>query len=132
MARFIRIRTGGVGREVGEETVPTITGVISKRLRPNSLFEDFEIGALINASVSKLAAVPNPDCARTDVLVSVDDNVPVRIKDTTSACGSEGSELTLVVGCVSGPSKSAVTRYPRITAWPSMFKTGSAPRRGGK
>src|SRR3981081_1762476 len=103
-------RWAAVRRAVGDEPVPPMTGLISSRLRPNSLFVAFEIGALINASVSKLAAVPNPDCARTEVLVSVDDKVPVRINDTTSACGNAGSELTLVVGCESGASRGAVAR----------------------
>ena len=83
--------------------------MISK-LSPNSLFVAREIGALINASVSKLAAVPRPDWARTEVLVSVDESVPVKINDTTSACGKDGSAPTLVVGCDSGPSIVAVTR----------------------
>ena len=55
------MRCAAVRRAVGVEPVPAITGLISKRLRPNSLFEALEIGAVINASVSKLAAVPNPD-----------------------------------------------------------------------
>ena len=92
------IRRAAVSRAVGVELVPEITGVISRRLNPNSLFVAREIGALIKASVNKLAAVPSPDCARTEVLVSVDDSVPVRINETTSACGSDGSEPTLVVG----------------------------------
>src|ERR1700704_3447988 len=108
--RSLLSRRAAVRRAVGVEPVPPMTGVISRRLRPNSLFVAFEIGALINASVRRLAAVPSPDCASTDVLVSVDDKVPVRINDTTSACGNAGSELTLVVGCESGPSSKAVTR----------------------
>src|SRR5438309_4119563 len=98
-----------VRRAVGVELFGVITGLISK-LSPNSLFVAREIGALINASVSKLAAVPRPDWARTEVLVSVDERVPVRIKDRTSACGKDGSAPTLVVGCDSGPSINAVTR----------------------
>ena len=98
-----------VRRAVGVELFGVITGLIA-RLRPNSLFVARETGALIRASVNKLAAVPNPDCAKTDVLVSVEVKVPVKIKDTTSACGSAGSELTLVCGCDSGPSIDVVTR----------------------
>ena len=73
-----------VRRAVGVELFGVITGLISK-LSPNSLFVAREIGALINASVNKLAAVPKPDWASTDVLVSVDESVPVKINDTTSA-----------------------------------------------
>ena len=104
------MRREAVNRAVGVELVPETTGLISKRLRPNSLLVAREIGALISASVNRLAAVPNPDCASTDVPDSVDVSVPVRIRETTSACGKEGSELTLVVGCDNGPSILAVTR----------------------
>ena len=110
IVKSLLILRAAVRRAVGVEPAPAITGLISRRLRPNSLFVARETGALINASVSKLAAVPNPDCAKTDVLVSVEVKVPVKIKDTTSACGSAGSELTLVCGCESGPSIDVVTR----------------------
>src|SRR5215831_18799894 len=99
-----------VKRAVGAEFVPPTTGLISRRLRPNSLFVAREIGALIRASVNRLAAVPNPDCASTDVPESDEVSVPVKIRDTTSACGKEGSEPTLVVGWDKGPSILAVTR----------------------
>src|SRR5207253_78196 len=103
-------------------------GVISSRLRPNSLFVAFEIGALINASVSKLAAVPNPDCARTDVPVSVALKVPVRISDTTSACGKAGSELTFDDGWESGPFSRAVTRETRrLSNWAVYANLNSPP-----
>src|SRR5581483_1783920 len=104
------MRRAAVKRAVGVELVPEITGLISNRLNPKSLFVAREIGALMSASVNKLAAVPNPDWANTEVLVSVADNVPVRINDTTSACGSAGSDPTFVVGCDKGPSIMAVTR----------------------
>jgi hypothetical protein len=63
-------RRAAVSRAVGVDPVPLMTGLISAA-QPNNLFEAREIGALINASVNKLAAVPSPDCASTDVLVSV-------------------------------------------------------------
>src|SRR5215475_186194 len=99
-----------VNRAVGAEVLVPRTGLISRRLSPNNLLLAREIGALISASVSKLAAVPRPDCAKTDAFVSVDASVPVRINDTTSACGNAGSAATLVVGCDNGPSIIAVTR----------------------
>src|SRR5215831_13028145 len=104
------IRRAAVKRAVGAEPVPVTTGLISNLLKPNSLLVAREIGALIRASVNKLAAVPKPDCARTDALWSVEVSVPVRINDTTSACGRDGSDPTLVVGCDNGPSIRAVTR----------------------
>src|SRR5712691_10608675 len=110
IVKSLLIRRAAVRRAVGAEPAPATTGLISNRFNPKSLFVAREIGALIKASVNKLAAVPSPDCARTDVLVSVDDSVPVRINETTSACGSDGSEPTVVVGCDSGPSIIAVTR----------------------
>ena len=108
--RSFVMRRAAVSRAVGVELVPVITGLISSRLSPNSLFVAREIGALIRASVNRLAAVPKPDCASTEVPVSVDESVPVKINDTTSACGNDGSDPTLVVGCDSGPSIIAVTR----------------------
>ncbi len=104
------MRRATVKRAVGVELFPAITGLISTRLRPNSLFVARDTGAFTKASVSKLAAVPKPDWASTDVLVSLDDSVPLSTSDTTSPWGSEGSELTFVVGCESGPSSNAVTR----------------------
>ena len=56
-----------VRRAVGAELFEVITGLIA-RLSPNSLLVARDTGALISASVNKLAAVPNPDCAKTDVL----------------------------------------------------------------
>src|SRR5256885_5423667 len=102
------IRRATVSLAVGAVPAPPITGLISKRLRPKSLLLARDTGVLISASVNKLAAVPNPDCARTDVLWSVEDKVPVKIKDTTSACGNAGSEVTVVSGCDKGPVIVAV------------------------
>ena len=65
-------RRATVSRAVGVEFVPVVTGLISKRLRPNSLFVARDTGVLITASVSRLAAVPTPDCASTEVLESFD------------------------------------------------------------
>src|SRR6185503_20001537 len=110
MVMSLVMRRAAVSRAVGAALVLEITGLISRRLRPNSLLVAFEIGALINASVKRLAAVPNPDCANTEVLVSLEVSVPVRINDTTSACGKDGSAPTLVVGCDKRPSIIAVTR----------------------
>src|SRR5689334_13982620 len=104
------IRRAAVNRAVGAELVLEITGLISSRLNPKSLLVALEIGALIKASVRRLAAVPRPDCASTEVLLSVEVSVPVKISDTTSACGNDGSAATVVVGCVKGPSIIAVTR----------------------
>src|SRR6185295_20367310 len=103
-------RRAAVRRAVGAELVLEITGFISKRLRPKSLLVAREIGALISASVSRLAAVPKPDWASTEVFCSEEVSVPVRISETTSACGRDGSAPTLVVGCDKGPSIIAVTR----------------------
>src|SRR2546423_7054880 len=97
------MRRAAVNRAVGVELVPVITGLISSRLSPNSLFVARETGALISASVNRLAAVPQPDWARTEVLVAGDDRVPFRINETTSPWGSAGSDPTVVSGCVSGP-----------------------------
>src|ERR1051325_10584646 len=97
------MRRATVSRAVGVEPLPAITGLISRRLNPKILLLARETGALISASVSRLAAVPNPDCAKTDVLWSVVESEPVRINETTSACGSADSELTIVYGCESGP-----------------------------
>ena len=110
IVKSLLIRRAAVRRAVGAEPAPATTGLISNRFNPKSLFVAREIGALIKASVNTLAAVPRPDCAKTDVLVSVEVKVPVKIRDTTSACGSAGSELTLVCGCESGPSIDVVTR----------------------
>ena len=52
------------------EPLPPMTGLISKRLRPNSLLVARCAGALIRASVSKLVAVPRLDCDSTEALVS--------------------------------------------------------------
>src|ERR1041384_6258591 len=104
------MRRAAVRRAVGAELVLVITGFISKRLRPKSLLVAREIGALISASVRRLAAVPKPDCASTDVFCSEEVSVPVKIKETTSACGNDGSAPTLVVGWDKGPSIIAVTR----------------------
>src|ERR1043165_9244809 len=103
-------RRAAVSLAVGAAFVLEITGFISKRLRPKSLLVAREIGALISASVKRLAAVPTPDWARTEVPVSVEVKVPFRINETTSAWGNDGSAPTLVVGCDSGPSIMAVTR----------------------
>src|SRR6185369_12636999 len=103
-------RRAAVKRAVGAEFVLEITGFISRRLSPKSLLVAREIGALIKASVKRLAAVPTPDCANTEVPVSFDVRVPFKINETTSDCGNDGSALTLVVGCVKGPSIMAVTR----------------------
>src|SRR5947207_12319939 len=103
-------RRAAVNRAVGAAFVLVITGLISNRLNPKSLLVARLIGALIKASVKRLAAVPKPDWASTEVLVSVDVSVPVKISETTSACGNDGSAATLVVGCVKGPSIIAETR----------------------
>src|SRR3954454_2007063 len=104
------MRRAAVSRAVGAELVLEMTGLISRRLRANSLFVAREIGALISASVKRLAAVPTPDCASTEVFVSFEVSVPFRINETTSPCGNDGSAATLVVGWVKGPSIIAVTR----------------------
>src|SRR5256885_4673844 len=110
IVKSLLIRRAAVRRAVGAEPAPATTGLISNRLNPKSLFVAREIGALIKASVNTLAAVPRPDCARTDPLLSVEVRVPGKSRDTTSASGSPGFELTLVCGCESGPSIEVVTR----------------------
>ena len=81
------MRCPTVSRAVGVVPAPLITGLISSRLKPNNLFVARDIGVLIIASVNKLAAVPKPDWASTEVFCSLEDNEPVRISETTSACG---------------------------------------------
>ena len=122
---FLLMRRATVRRAVGVELFPAITGLISRRLSPNSLFVARDTGALISASVSKLAAVPKPDWASTDVLVSLEESVPFSTSDTTSPWGSEGSELTFVVGCESGPSSSAgvLVAVPKVKGCPAATGT---------
>jgi len=72
------------------------------------LFVAREIGALIRASVNKLPLCPNL-IGQDRMLVSVCDSVPVKINDTTSACGNDGSAPTLVSDA-QRPSIIAVTR----------------------
>src|SRR5215467_10887587 len=93
-----------------EPVVPPMTGLISKRVRPNSLLVARCAGALISASVSKLVAAPTSDCDRIDELVSPDESCPVVINETTSACGNAGSERTVACGCESGPVRPTMTR----------------------
>ena len=60
-------RRAAVNRAVGAEFVLDITGLISSRLNPKSLLVALVIGALIKASVKRLAAVPKPDWASNHV-----------------------------------------------------------------
>src|SRR5215831_13669393 len=110
MVMSLVTRRAAVRRAVGAEFVVEITGLISSRLKPNSLLLARVIGALINASVRRLAAVPTPDWARTEVPLSVELSVPFKIRETTSPCGNDGSDPTVVFGCDKGPSSKAVTR----------------------
>src|SRR5207237_8665798 len=87
IVKSLVIRRAAVRRAVGAEPAPATIGLISNRLNPKSLSVAREIVALIRASVNKLSAVPNPDCAKTDVLVSVEVKLHVKIKDPTSSCG---------------------------------------------
>src|SRR5215510_14398524 len=93
-----------------EPVVPPMTGLISKRVRPNSLLFSFCAGALMRASVNRLVAAPTPDCDRIDELVSPEESWPVVISETTSACGNAGSERTEACGCESGPVRPTITR----------------------
>jgi len=93
-----------------EPVVPPITGLISKRVKPNNLLVARCAGALINASVNKLVAAPTSDCDRIDALVSPDESCPVVINETTSACGNAGSERTAACGCDNRPVKLTITR----------------------
>jgi hypothetical protein len=109
--KFLLIRLPTVNRAAGVDPVrPPITGLISKRLRPNSLLVARCAGALIKASVSRLVAVPRPDCESTEALASPVESWPVVINETTSACGNAGSELTVACGSESGPVRFTVTR----------------------
>src|SRR5688500_16532776 len=72
--RFLLMRLPTVSRAPGVDPLrPPITGLISKRLRPKSLLVALCAGALMRASVSRLVAVPIPDCESTDALVSPDE-----------------------------------------------------------
>ncbi len=63
--KSLLIRLPTVSRAPGVEPVrPPITGLISKRLSPKSLLVARWAGAFMRASVSKLVAVPSPDCDR--------------------------------------------------------------------
>src|SRR5215213_7629627 len=105
------IRRPNVSRAAGvEPAVPPITGLISKRVRPNSLLVARCAGALISASVNKLVAAPTSDCARIDELVSPEESCPVVISETTSACGNAGSDRTDACGCDIGPVSPTITR----------------------
>src|SRR5574338_123539 len=98
------IRRPRVRRAAGvEPVVPPITGLISKRVRPNNLLVARCAGALIRASVNKLVAAPTSDCPRIDELVSPAESCPVVMSETTSACGNAGSERTDACGCERGP-----------------------------
>src|SRR5215207_7058280 len=105
------IRRPSVRRAAGvEPAVPPITGLISKRVKPNSLLVARCAGALMSASVSRLVAAPTCDCASTDELVSPEESCPVVISETTSACGNAGSDRTAACGCDSGPVRLTITR----------------------
>src|SRR5829696_10222696 len=105
------IRRPKVKRAPGvEPVVPPITGLISKRVKPNSLLVARCAGALISASVRRLVAAPTSDCPRMEELVSPAESCPVVISATTSACGNAGSERTIACGCESGPVKPTITR----------------------
>src|ERR1043165_865377 len=93
-----------------DPVVPPITGLISKRVKPNNLLVARCAGALIRASVNKLVAAPTSDCDKTDVLVSLDESCPVVISETTAACGNAGSERTAACGCDKGPVRLTITR----------------------
>src|SRR5262245_57743311 len=100
-----------VSLAAGAEPVrPPITGLISKRVKPNNLLVARWAGALINASVNRLVAVPKPDSERIEVLVSEDASCPVVINETTSAWGNAGSDRTTAEGCDSRPVRLTMTR----------------------